>query len=99
MLNLLISILGNSFSKFQLSKVQIDYKEMIDIIKEVETVMLWKRNNDKRGHLVVCDISDGKNECNPEEEHLIAHKSTENETMLNEIMKKWLKIKLCLVKL
>lgn len=45
MLNLLISILGDSHEQFQLDKSIIDYKEKLDLCLEVEKIMFWKRND------------------------------------------------------
>ena len=56
MLNLLISILGDSFDKFQISAAEIDYMEMVDVIKEIETVMIWKRHRTDKGYLIVLDL-------------------------------------------
>ena len=56
MLNLLISILGDSFDKFQVSANDIDYHEMADVITEIETVMFWNRRKNDTQHLIVCDI-------------------------------------------
>ena len=56
MLNLLISILGDSFDRFQVSAAEIDYMEMVDVIKEIETLMIWKRHRTDKGYLVVLDL-------------------------------------------
>ncbi|OMJ88813.1 hypothetical protein SteCoe_9203 [Stentor coeruleus] len=48
-LNLLISILGDSFEAFQTEAEHIDCLEMAEFCKELETLMFWKRNfNEKR---------------------------------------------------
>jgi hypothetical protein len=58
MLNLLISILGDSFDKFQLSAQQIDCMEMTSALVEVESMMFFRRNREDTGmFLVVCDIA------------------------------------------
>ncbi|OMJ83893.1 hypothetical protein SteCoe_15122 [Stentor coeruleus] len=55
MLNLLISILGDSFDKFQLSAKEIDYMEMADSLSEIETMIFWRRNYGNEGmYLVAC---------------------------------------------
>ena len=67
MLNLLISVLGDSFQKFQISAADIDYMEMVDVIKEVETVMIWNRSRTDKGHLVVIDLVRDQNSPNESE--------------------------------
>ena len=62
MLNLLISILGDSFERFQLSALEIDYIEMVDVIREIEILIIWNRfpcvnYENEKGYLIVCDIS------------------------------------------
>lgn len=44
MLNLLISILGDSFERFQMKALEADLIEMLDIVYEFECMMIWKRN-------------------------------------------------------
>ena len=56
MLNLLISILGDSFDRFQISAGEIDYMEMVEVIKEIETLMIWKRHRTDKAYLVVIDL-------------------------------------------
>ncbi|CAG9318583.1 unnamed protein product [Blepharisma stoltei] len=55
MLNLLISILGKSFDDFQQSQESMDYKEMLDVIIEFESLMYWARKTGKRTYLQKCD--------------------------------------------
>lgn len=43
-LNLLISILSNTFSQVQESQVVADSQELMTMIVEAETLMFWKRN-------------------------------------------------------
>jgi WD40 repeat protein len=43
MLNLLISILGDSFERFQMRAKEADLIEMLDIVYEFEKLMVWKR--------------------------------------------------------
>jgi hypothetical protein len=45
MLNLLISILGDSFESFQNEAQGIDCLEMTEFVIELETLMFWKRNS------------------------------------------------------
>ena len=70
MLNLLISILGNSFDKYQNSAKEIDYLEMIDAILEAEGMMLFRRktnNYNVLNYLKVCDTI-VKDSVKPDEE-------------------------------
>lgn len=46
MLNLLVSILGDSHDQFQIEKNIIDYKEKADLCLEIEQIMFWKRNTE-----------------------------------------------------
>ena len=54
-LNLLISILGNSFDSFQTDSGQIDIYEMGDLIIELETLMFWNRNKNEKRYFNKCE--------------------------------------------
>lgn len=56
MLNLLISILGDSFDKFQIEAQEIDYKEKLKLIIELEGFYLILRRHKKKGYVQLCDI-------------------------------------------
>ena len=53
-LNLLISILGNSFDKFQAESLEIGSMEMTELILEIETMMLWRRKDSRKRFIQVC---------------------------------------------
>ena len=55
MLNLLISILGDSFDKFHQASSEIDVKEMIEVILQIESIYLWKRPFKDRYYIHVCE--------------------------------------------
>lgn len=55
MLNLLISILGDSFERFQLEVLELDNLEMLKIILEIELMMFWKRAQNVYQHLQLCE--------------------------------------------
>ncbi|OMJ93081.1 hypothetical protein SteCoe_4025 [Stentor coeruleus] len=55
MLNLLISILGDSFDRFQVSATESDYMEMTDCIYEIECIMFWNRNRNELFPLLIWD--------------------------------------------
>jgi hypothetical protein len=55
MLNLLISILGDSFDRFQVSATESDYMEMTDCIYEIECIMFWNRNRNESFPLLIWD--------------------------------------------
>ena len=62
MLNLLISILGDSFDKFQISAIEFDYLEMAEALRDIEIALkiLYSNRNtyDKDYHYVIaCDKS------------------------------------------
>jgi WD40 repeat protein len=54
MLNLLISILGDSFDSFQMDAMQIDFLEQAELILEIESLMFWKRDLNERLFLQTC---------------------------------------------
>lgn len=54
MLNLLISILGDSYSKVQETLIESDYSQMLDAILELEKLMVWNRNKGVRIYLQIC---------------------------------------------
>ena len=54
MLNLLISILGDSFESFQSESQEIDCLDMADLIIEIETLMYWKRNLNQKAYIQKC---------------------------------------------
>ena len=53
MLNLLISILGDSFDRFQINASEIDFMEMAKTLVEFETMMVWRRNYLDSGKFLV----------------------------------------------
>ncbi len=55
MLNLLISILGDSYERVQSSLVESDYSQMLDVIIELEKMMVWNRNKGTPVYLHECD--------------------------------------------
>lgn len=50
MLNMLISILGDSFDQFQVDKSYIDYKEKLEICIEIQKTLFWKRTSGRFGY-------------------------------------------------
>ena len=54
MLNLLISILGDSFDSFQMDAMQIDYLEQAELILEIEGLMFWKRSMNEKQFMQTC---------------------------------------------
>ena len=57
MLNLLISILGDSFDQFQLEKTIIDYKEKAELVLEIQRMLIWGENNPPSKYLHVCKLT------------------------------------------
>ncbi|OMJ67584.1 hypothetical protein SteCoe_35207 [Stentor coeruleus] len=55
MLNLLISVLANSFEKFRTIAAEIDYMEMANVITEVEGLMIFFRRVSESKFFFVCD--------------------------------------------
>ena len=60
MLNLLISILGDSFDRFQVSAPEIDFLEMAEALSEFETIMFWKRKMNDPGAFLVALLIESK---------------------------------------
>lgn len=56
-LNLLISILGDSYDRFQAEAIEIGNLEMVELILEIETLMFWRRNYNERKYIQVCDAT------------------------------------------
>ena len=56
MLNLLISILGDSYERIQLSLIESDYSQMLEIIIELEKLMVWNRNKGTPVYLQECKV-------------------------------------------
>ena len=54
MLNLLISILGDSYDKFQMEEVVIDIKEKARISVEIQSMMFWKKKESVLKCLRLC---------------------------------------------
>ena len=50
-LNLLISILGDEYDKFRIDATEIDKKEMLNGIIEIERLMFWNRNKNRYGYI------------------------------------------------
>jgi hypothetical protein len=55
-LNLIISVLGNSYDKFQAEAIEIGSMEMTELILEIEIMMWWRKGLKKSEYLQVCDI-------------------------------------------
>ena len=55
MMNLLISLLGDTYSKVQESAEIEDLKQLIEIILEIENLYFWKRINHGKQYIQVCD--------------------------------------------
>ena len=53
-LNLLISVLGNSYDKFQAESFELASIEMTELVLEIETILLCRRKANKRGYIQVC---------------------------------------------
>ena len=63
MLNLLISILGDSFESFQNECMEIDVLEMASLVIELETLMFWKKNIHSKKYIQICqDLKVGGSE-------------------------------------
>jgi hypothetical protein len=83
MLSLLISILSDSFDKFQTESVDIDYKEMAEEIRNVELMFFFRKNLKGNMILHVCD--EEKNSDSGEWQGKIRMIEKNNSKMLMEI--------------
>lgn len=57
MLNLLIAILGDAFERFQMRAGEADLMEMLDLIVELESMMVFKRATGVSRYLQKCELS------------------------------------------
>lgn len=63
MLNLLVSILGDSHEQFQLEKSMIDYREKAELSLEIQKMMFWARGQVDKGYMqVMCEVDSGQKE-------------------------------------
>lgn len=53
-LNLLISILGDSYEHFQSQAIELANLEMLDVVLELETLMIWKRSLNHKSYIQAC---------------------------------------------
>ena len=83
MLNLLISILGNSFEKFQITQVIIDYKERTNLIIEILSIKNLKTFENFK-FLHVC-ISANENEVKDNWEGRIRYMDTKLDKNFNKL--------------
>jgi hypothetical protein len=56
MLNLLISILGDSYDKVQFTMTESDYEQKIEVVIEIEKMMIWNRNKKINSYIHRCDL-------------------------------------------
>jgi hypothetical protein len=56
MLNLLISILGDSYDKFQANAAEVDANAMIEMILELEEIALTSSNSDEKMFINIIDL-------------------------------------------
>ena len=57
MLNLLISILGDSYERFQLEQGVVDIKEKARISLELQSMMFWANKNSPLKYMRLCDVA------------------------------------------
>ena len=55
LLSLLISILGDSFDRFQSEVVEIDHTEMAELVYDLELLFFWRKKRNNIGFLQICD--------------------------------------------
>lgn len=59
MLNLLISIMGDTYSKVQESNDIANFQELTEMIIEIEKLMFWKKDKVGKHYLQICDFVSG----------------------------------------
>jgi len=64
MLNLLISIMGDTYDRVQESVVVADKKELVGLILAGETLLYWRRNKCNLEFLQMCEIEETREEGN-----------------------------------
>ena len=89
MLNMLISILGDSYDVFMLQRNIIDCKEKIMIILEVQSVLFWKNEDSKNKFLHFLCLDD-KNVSSEQEEWQgkIIYNDKKQEIKIDELIKR-----------
>jgi hypothetical protein len=55
MMNLLISLLGDTYSQVQEVAEIEDLKQLIEIILEVENLYFWNKSNRGKQYIQICD--------------------------------------------
>ena len=58
MINLLISILGDTYGTVKDEEVTNDAQELISLVLESELLLFWRRNRTDKAYLHVCDVLD-----------------------------------------
>ena len=56
MLNLLISILGDTYDRVQIGKTLTNSQALIEIFQDVEVLLFWNRNKSKKSYMQVCQV-------------------------------------------
>ena len=54
MMNLLISIVGDTFERVQMNQAVQDASEMINLLIEIDTIFFWKRDTTKMARILAC---------------------------------------------
>ncbi|OMJ93875.1 hypothetical protein SteCoe_3067 [Stentor coeruleus] len=63
MLNLLISILGDSHDQFQIERTIVDYQEKAEMCLELQSLFFWSRSKSKTGYLhIMKQVGQDKND-------------------------------------
>ena len=81
MLNLLISIMSDTYSKVQETNDIANYQELTEMIIEIEKLMFWKRDSTLNHYLQQCDYLKGKEQS----ENTIMDKIKSMKSQLNSI--------------
>jgi hypothetical protein len=55
MLNLLISIIGDTYDRVQMQSAETSNKIKISMIHEIEKMFFWKRNSGSEKYMIICD--------------------------------------------
>jgi WD40 repeat protein len=84
MLNLLISIIGDTFDRVQSRRIIADMRELSQIIIEIEQLLFWRRNLGLKNYIQVCNTRYSKEEIGDQWEGEIKEIDNRLVTLINK---------------
>lgn len=82
MRSLLVSILGDTYAKFRIKSIELDYQEMMQAIYESEVLLFWRKWKMSRKYFAICDLPV------PKEDELVSYKIDKLRKELGEFEEK-----------